>query len=524
MRATVLVLVSALLCGCGDDATVVRVKARPTVGGVGEPEIHTADRFAVTLKIGGTESTKTLSLGGRQFPGPPDSVIDFSFSAPDRSGPVEIQVDALDADGLLIGRGKATTTVGTESVEIMMEGADFVVNPMTLEDQFMSNDADAYGFQLAALANGTWTVAFRERCLTPCDMYGRRFDATGLPVDTQLGGGKFEFKFSSSQTMSTSIPALASADNKTVALWDVPAITPQLAGINCRSIDEAGAQLSAERSVSSGTIADSGADVVSLAPLSNGTFAAIWGAFQGGSLIRTAIIRSDCTVATAASTASTSGGAISVAHRPTVASTKAPGGKIMFGWILDDSAHIRIADSVGVYNPGTDQQFLAKSSSVRVEHIRIAPLSDGYAVFVRRATIDEMGTGTISMFHTDPEGVKMGDPVEITNLAGADSLSKKSFGVAVGADNSLMVVWHACGKNGDGSNCGVWGQFVGNDLALKGAAFLVPTTIAMDQTGPSVVGLNTTPASYAIAWRDDSKTAPDSSGSAVRARILYAPD
>jgi hypothetical protein len=52
-----------------------------------------------------------------------------------------------------------------------------------------------------------------------------------------------------------------------------------------------------------------------------------------------------------------------------------------------------------------------------------------------------------------------------------------------------------------------------------GAEITVPTTTVGDQTKPSVAALPGD--AFAVIWRDDSAQAPDTSGSAVRARIVY---
>jgi hypothetical protein len=83
-----------------------------------------------------------------------------------------------------------------------------------------------------------------------------------------------------------------------------------------------------------------------------------------------------------------------------------------------------------------------------------------------------------------------------------------------------LVAWHACAADGDGSLCGVFGQFA-QAGALVGARITIPTTTQGDQQLPSVVAL---PDSFAAAWLDASGTAPDVAGNAVRARVLYPPN
>jgi len=51
-----------------------------------------------------------------------------------------------------------------------------------------------------------------------------------------------------------------------------------------------------------------------------------------------------------------------------------------------------------------------------------------------------------------------------------------------------------------------------------GEPFLIPTSTVGNQVNPSVVGLLD---GFATAWNDASKTDPDVSGTAVRARVIY---
>ena len=106
----------------------------------------------------------------------------------------------------------------------------------------------------------------------------------------------------------------------------------------------------------------------------------------------------------------------------------------------------------------------------------------------------------------------------ITDRSGSDFGTKEAFAIAAQPDGTVLVVWHACLENGDGSGCGVFGRVLKADGTVAGEAFTVPTTTTGDQTNPSAIAL---PEGFAVGWRDDSAQEPDPSGSAVRARIIY---
>ena len=81
-------------------------------------------------------------------------------------------------------------------------------------------------------------------------------------------------------------------------------------------------------------------------------------------------------------------------------------------------------------------------------------------------------------------------------------------------------MWHACGANGDGQGCGVFARVLRPSGAPVRDVFGLATTTISDQTNPSAAAL---PGAFAVAWGDTSAMAPDTAGSAVRARVIYPP-
>jgi hypothetical protein len=80
-----------------------------------------------------------------------------------------------------------------------------------------------------------------------------------------------------------------------------------------------------------------------------------------------------------------------------------------------------------------------------------------------------------------------------------------------------MIVWHVC--NG-GDSCTVSGKIVGATGSDVTPVFAVPTSTGGSQKRPSVIGL---PSAFVAVWSDTSGKPPDTSGQAVRARIVYPP-
>ncbi|HZJ63521.1 MAG TPA: hypothetical protein VFD36_08330, partial [Kofleriaceae bacterium] len=189
-RSTVLAAIGALaLAACSsEDYVVITVDVRPAV--------RNARALSVSLLNAGTMRVDNLPLGDHAFP------VTFSISGPGRTGDLAITVDATDAAGLVVGRGSATTAIGGRDASVLLDPTDFVVNTEFAGNQFPSDDFEAAGFQLAALPDGTWTVAFRDSC-TPtspstnaCNVFARRFDKLGAPAPTAITGNTNAFNLS----------------------------------------------------------------------------------------------------------------------------------------------------------------------------------------------------------------------------------------------------------------------------------------------------------------------------------------
>ncbi|HEU4730081.1 MAG TPA: hypothetical protein VFT22_19420, partial [Kofleriaceae bacterium] len=273
---------AAALAACSSDGyLVVTVEAPATV--------HDARTLTIQLANGGTTRSDTLSLGDHAFP------VTFSISGPGRTGELEIAVDASSDDGLPVGHGSATTALSAASATVVLDPTDFVVNTDFAGDQFPSDDFEASGFQLAALPDGTWTAVYRDSCMAgACNIFGRRFDPSGKPVQTALAAGANAFVLTTTVTGTSSTPAVASGATTTLAVWDFSTVDATSHGVACRALDPTGHALADQA-----TIASESADVVAIAALGSGNFVASWNTFDatlGTSVIHAAFIKPDCTL------------------------------------------------------------------------------------------------------------------------------------------------------------------------------------------------------------------------------------
>ncbi len=492
-RFLALVAVVSPLVACGDPVTM---QAYTIVTVDGRPGVHDVNALRVTLSNAGSERADELAFSG-SFP------FTFSVSAPEREGDLGIQIDALDDNDLVVGQGSTTTAVDAPAASVMLDTTDFVVNTDFGGDQFPSDDFEAHGFQVAADTNGLWTVGYRDTCSTPCNMYARRFDVSGRAATTRIAAGTNAFPVTTELTNGFfSTPAVAVAGQATVVVWGFSEPAPStIDGIGCRSLDVAGNATPNQLEISP----EPNAEVVSIVPLSNQNFAVSWDTSMTGTIIRAAILRADCTVASPAVTVSTVANArkAAVAAHPTA-------NKILYSWIVAGAVRVRIASLTNAFDI-PDTEFLPAGAEL-AEHVRVAPLGTGFAIVVRFS-------GHIDLYRTTAAGAVMGSPTIVTTNGGTDFQSTEAFGVTTSPTGKLFVTWHACDTSGDTQGCGVFGRAFNSDGTPASEELIIPTTRVGDQMNPSVAALPND--AFAVVWRDDSAQAPDTSGGAVRARIVY---
>ena len=153
--------------------------------------MHGVDTLRVSLTNGGTTSSDDLAFANASFP------ATFSIDASGHSGDLDIAIDALDTTMTLVGHGEIDATVGATAAALTLDSADFVVNTDFAGDQFLSNDYEANGLPARGDLDRNWTAASRwlrrqHDCPSPCNMYARRFDATGAPRVDQRGRGRHQ--------------------------------------------------------------------------------------------------------------------------------------------------------------------------------------------------------------------------------------------------------------------------------------------------------------------------------------------
>jgi hypothetical protein len=495
----ILSLPALAACSSSDDFVLVTVSAQPAV--------HDVTSLTVALSNGGTTRMDSLALRDRAFP------VTFSISAPGRSGDLAIAIDAIDGAGLVVGHGSAATTTVAPDAIVALDATDFVVNTDFASDQYPADDFEASGFQVAALADGTWTAAFRDSCLGgSCSIFARRFDKLGRPVQSAVSASANAFTLTTAPTTFASTPAIAAGTTTTIAVWDAYTPSPGTGqGVACRALDSAGRATPNQLSV-----APDAADVVSVAALSDGNFVASWDTLPAAAtdrVIHSVLIKPDCTPAGAVQTVSTLVGS---AHRGAVATSA---DRALFVWIVAGDLHARMMSNTGAFTT-TDTILVPKTATEEIMHARVAGVAGGgFVIAVRwaQSTLTS-GPGRIDLVRVSPAGSLVAAPTLVTDKSATDFDNREAFSIASRTDGTVLVAWHTCGALGDDHMCGVFGRVVRDNGVPVTDVFVLPTTTDGDQKLPSVVGL---PDSFVALWTDASAKPPDVAGLAARARIIY---
>jgi len=507
LLAACLALSAIAACANHDGYVLITVDARPAV--------HGAKALSVTLANGGTMRTDSLDLKGQAFP------VTFSVSAPGRTGDLAITVDAVDQNNLVVGHGGATTTTAASKASVQLDSTDFVVNTDYAGTQFPTFDGGESGAQLAAGPDGTWTAVFGDSCTSgTCNLFGRRFDATGTPVQSEVAAGTNAFTLNTLPPDPFAIPAVAASASTTITLWNDTSFggTTTPVGIKCRSLDAAGRATANQL-----PIASDDASTVAITTLSTGNFVASWNAFVANPTnptldhyeIHLSTIKPDCTALTPTLVI------VSKDANPSATNSVATSGsQTLVVWtVASGDLDMCMAAPAGTLTC-TDAVLAAKTATDAVIQARsVGVTAGGFVVAVRWQQSSSTGPGRIELLRLDAMGKLVGTPVLVTDKSGSD-LSARSLAIASRPDGTVMIVWDACGDLGDGSKCGVFGRILRDTGAPVTDVFTVPTTIEDDQLVPSVAGL---PDAFVVVWADASSKLPDTSGQAVRARIVYPP-
>ncbi|MBK9035157.1 MAG: hypothetical protein IPL61_28485 [Myxococcales bacterium] len=494
------VVAAALLCACGGDEqiVVVHLQARPAVTGV--------TQLSVVLANASSTQTESFAVSGRSFP------LSFSVQTPGRTGDLTIDVVAEDGAGLARGVGGAVIPIGDARVDadVMLEANDFVVNTTYVGSQDLAFRIDGGGRQLSVAPDGVFTIGWSDTCqiVGRCDVFGRRFAPTGVPVDSVIAAGDGQFNINQTDGETGYEPSLASdRTGNTVAAWttfgELYAVVLSADGDHVT-----GTETAITTMTSPGTPA--------VAALPDGRFVVAWtddGMTAGQTVVKARVLGANGLPVNNPVTNTTDAFVVSTTIRTTdetpAVVALGTGSALAFAWRDGASLRGRFYGVGGTPTGGTDL-LLAMHTGDVVNAPQLATLAGDAVLLYRHATAS---SSQLILRRYTAAGAGVGTPVIVT-----DDVETGPPALAIaGAD--VGVGWSACTTASDGDGCGVWFRHYDANLAPLTDALPVNTTTVGDQEEPSIGWLPDR--SVAVTWSDGSATAPDRDASAVRARIIY---
>ncbi len=515
-----LLLLAAAACGNGgtDGMTVVfvRVDARPTV--------QPSSKLHVQVSNAGGTISQDFMLAGASFP------RTFTVTPTGRTGDLAIDVTAIADDGEQRAHttGAATIVAGQRvDVDLMLDPDDFLVNHDTVNTQWISFREDLAGRQLGVAPDGSFLISWENDCpLSRCDILARLFapDTQAKTNATTMNDGDFIVNQTSEYTESSAIAA--SHDRFFVAWLYEPDTMSLLRDVKVTVLDQDGAH------VLPGADAIASADPNDeSAPTSfareDGSFGVAWQRLRAspatGSEIRARLYSATGTeLGPDFQVAATNTGTLT-----TPIGIGLPGGGFVIAWLdfpdgsTTTNVHARIFDQSGAPTTAGDLPLTsyAAASGVLSFGVHLAATPDGFvAGWQAYLFMDPIyGAQPLFMRRFDPAGLPRSSEILVT--AKTNYLYAAPI-MATHADGSIAVTW---ADNGDLGDVGASGaiklrMFYPSGMP-DGDPVLANTTTPGDQYSPSIAPLGQD--AFLVAYTDGSGVPPDTSGSGVRARVVY---
>jgi len=523
------------LAACGDNtAVVIQVVARP---GVHDQLRRFDERVVDHLLVSFTNEAENLQqvlspkAGKTIFNAGAQQTTIFSLQAPGRSGDASIVVEARNSDNRVLGDGATTVAIQPDQTveeSVTLLPTDFQVNS-TFKKGSQIFSTGPTGRQVASDAAGNFVVLFEDlECPHQrCDIFGRLFDASGMPRTNAENDDAEDFIVNPA-SVSYDHPAVAMhPDGRFVAVW----IHLSDGEVYARSF-QADGQGNDEVLLSD---PDHEAFSPDVAVLDDGNFVAVWAEAIDASTYKIIgrLIGADGQPLAAAFDVSiavpkpawlVSGSSYPWIARIPVAVAGGPSGGFMVVWRETCAsgsecwnirgrgygaagAQLGISKDIATKKTnavgGFDLARQGNSGYVIVWDDELAETSEteGRNIRLRRvAAGGEWLTESEYTFNTTTDGDQR-DPA-----------------IAVRADGPLLVAWSSEDTTHD-PNGGVRGRrMLANGLPV-GADMALNTTMPDSQNEPSVAAVGQD--AFVVVFQDASQAGPDTLSSGIRARVLY---
>jgi hypothetical protein len=490
-------LVALLVAGCSTTVVEVSVEVRAGIAGLTQLE--------AIARNDGDIATATFDIADRGFP------VTFTVTPEGRSGEIEIELRARDATGVIRAGALATAAIndgGSVSLALRLDPADFLVNTVTAGSQRPVFRPGRNGRQIAAVAGG-FAVAFENDCQDPatCDVFVRRFDANGQPVEL-TGGITEEIAANVGDYNLVSVPGLAGlAGGELAVTWELSdAVMLAVLGPD-------GGTILADTEIDDPVAIDDPVDPA-VSPLSGGNAAVSWYQERDGTAVPPL--------------------PAGIWHAVYQREANTLGAPVLIQDAVDSEtpalAELGNGELGVLFAQGTDLRLSVGGAG---EGPRTVPTLRSYeGGQVRSPSVVAAGDDRVTATWTlrqpgeadfDPAGLMIGT-FGIDGSVSAERLlvgpvpgGSDAAGLAVDGDGRVAAVWHNCGGRGDGDGCGIFLQVFSPELEPLAPPHRVNTTTADDQLAPSVAAID---GGFAVVWTDLSGEPPDSD-SAVRARPVY---
>lgn len=499
----------------------------------GRPTTRAAQLLEVTLTNAELTVPVTFDVTGRSFP------QSFSVTPEGRGGLLDVLVVARPAaDDPLTGGGRARGSITLSSaarldLELFLEPDDFVVNSRVTGDEYLTYVDDASGRQVAVLPDGTFFVTFENSCPSArCDILARRFSPNTLPARNDDSGDSGDFIASIGN--GTYLASAVDGNDAGVVVAYCEQVTGKNIAYHPRVVrlSKTGAHLE-------GTPIEPSLDprhegLVDVAMVgTTGHFVVVWqrelddgtghvqivGRLYGpdGQPRANGITGTNGEFPIAESTNPAESN-----DRPYVVGTS--NGEFVVVWRRRSDLNADVDLVLRRFNgdgmPRGGDVYVTTGSGEEADGPRAAALPDGGVAVtweVLRSTDPTRMGFPILMRRFDRDGAPIGAEVVVQDTTTA-AFSLPA--VAVRADGSFGVTWTECEPAGDGDSCAVWLARLDDNAIALGPPIIANTTVSGIQDQPSIAALGE---GYLVLFRDDSQSAPDNDGQAVRGRVIYDP-
>ena len=402
-------------------------------------------------------------------------------------------------------------------------GAEFVLNSITTSDQTQPG--------ISALANGGFVAVWTDVSTTgnaygtdasSAGVRGRIFLADGSPIGP-------DFLINTTTASDQFIPVVTGlANGRFVVCWADQSATggdTSAGAVRGQIYNPDGSQHLGQFLVNTTTVLTQTAP--SITALNNGNFVVAWTDISGlggdPNGVRATVFDANHNVVTAEFLVNSSTAGSQYQSSITALSQTGNGAAnngFVVVWLDEPSGGVadirgQVFDVVGAPVGG---EFLVNTTTVEAQNQPTVTALEGGGFAVGWLDLSSVGSGANSDVRArvfDFSGIAGPDFVASTTTSG----SQDQPALASLADGRFVMAWTDFSFSaGDGTGAAIRVQVFNADGSTSGSEMLVNTTTLGDQFEPAITVL--ADGRFAVAWRDGSSTAPDTSGAAIRGQIF----